>query len=124
MTMEKYLSLTQTIPQDLVTAFKGFEKFERCLEDRVISGQPMNLEGLTSMLDATAALANYLAQERDKKQSDLLSEQHTFLLGSLQLKILSISTQMRQGAAPELETRFRSLAEELKKSTKDLERKN
>lgn len=94
MSMEEYLKTHQT-PKKVITAMKDVDKFDRCLQGNTFTSRPLTSEAKKSLVDSLNVISNYLFDETEADQkSELSSEENKFLLGSLNLRISSIISQL------------------------------
>ena len=83
--MGNYLNQHPNIPEELTTALRDFGIFDRCLEALYVDGTSISRTAQNNLEDSTRALTFYLQQNHQSA-----SEEQTFILGSLQLRLAAI----------------------------------
>lgn len=101
--IERYLSDANELPSWLLVTKARIERFDSCFENYLVSGQPLSSQAQKNLLDSITALKTYYNQGKETSFNQLDSKSRdiaVFLIGSLQLKIDSIYSNIHSPSAP------------------------
>jgi hypothetical protein len=97
--INQYLENSENVPNEILNSLNQIQNFERCsLQPTTINGEPLNEMQTKNFKDSILVLTNYLIEAKKEKIKD---EKSKFIIGSIQLRLKAISTQLEMSWNPQ-----------------------
>jgi len=119
--MKEYLDAHPSIPTQIMSTLHHVSNFETCVQNWVIDGVKLSHAAKTGLIDTTKALVVYLNDQlRARRENVKLRDEDHFLLGSLQLRLRAIATQLEEGGELSTFSDLQVLSDAVATALKDL----
>lgn len=91
--VSQYLTETPNVPEELMSLWNKMLVEESCIEKFTMDRTPLRASSIKNIIDVSKALTSYL-QEIKKEPGKYDEEKSKFMIGSLQMKLKSISSAL------------------------------
>ena len=119
--MDDYVKKHPSIPAELMATYKGMGQFEQCLQNRVMNREALPAQAKQNILDVSKALAHYLDEQvKNQPKGVPMSEEKSFMIGSLQLRLLAIAQQLSMSGETQFVNELGEFGRAILKSSREI----